>query len=134
MSKPLFKVNVSVIIKNQDDEILMIKRADDEEVFPGYWGIPGGTVEPTDASLEAALSRECQEEVGVEIGDILLLSNDISNKGDDRGALYLVYTATYKAGSPKPLDGTAEVKWLNIETIRTLNLTPMTMELIDLCR
>lgn len=133
MSKPLFKVNASVIIKNHDCEILMIKRSDEEDVFPGFWGIPGGTVEPTDFSLEHALMRECMEEVGIRINNIKHLSNDISDKGDNKGALYIVYTAEYESGNPKPLDGTAEVAWLSVNTIRNLQLTPKTMELIELC-
>lgn len=132
MSHPPFKVNVSVVIKKADD-VLLIKRADDEEVFPGYWGIPGGTVEPTDATLETALTRECLEEVGIEIENIRLVSNNINNKGAKGGALYLVYVAEHSSGEPKPLDGTAKVEWLSINKIRKLNLTPMTLEIIESC-
>jgi ADP-ribose pyrophosphatase YjhB (NUDIX family) len=132
MSSLPFKVNVSVVIKKGSD-VLLIKRADDEEVFPGYWGIPGGTVEPTDQTLEGALVRECREEVGVEIADIKLVSNNINDKGEKGGALYLVYSATHASGEPKPLDGTAAVEWLDIERIRGLNLTPMTLEIIESC-
>lgn len=132
MSSLPFKVNVSVVIKNNND-VLLIKRADDEEVFPGFWGIPGGTVEPTDGTLENALIRECTEEVGVEIKDIKLVSNNINDRGEKGGALYLVYSASYASGEPKPLDGTAAVEWLGIDKIRELNLTPMTLEIIESC-
>ena len=133
MSHTPFKVNVSVVIVNGDGKFLLIKRADEEEVFPGYWGVPGGTVEASDATLEAALLRECVEEVGIEIDQIKLLTNDISDKGDKGGALYLVYMAKYTVGTPKPLDGTAAVEWLDIESIRVLNLTPKTLEVIESC-
>jgi len=132
MSKVLFKVNVSTVIM-KDGKFLVIKRADDEEVFPGMWGIPGGTVEPTDANLEAALSRECEEEVGIVIKNSTLIADDIHDKGD-KGAIYLVYKSEYQSGEPKPLDGTAEVHWLDIETIRTLQLTPKTLDMIELCQ
>jgi 8-oxo-dGTP diphosphatase len=126
-----FKVNVSVIIR-RNDEFLLLKRADDEDVFPGLWGIPGGTVEPTDKNLEAALQRECLEEVDVVIGETKLISNNINDKGD-KGALYLVYEAMYESGEPKALDGTADVQWLKIDQIRTLELTPMTLDIIEAC-
>lgn len=132
MSSLPFKVNVSVVIKNED-KVLLIKRADDEDVFPGFWGIPGGTVEPTDTTLEVALERECDEEVGVKIQDIEMVSNNINDRGEKGGALYLVYSASYASGEPKPLDGTAAVEWLGIEKIRELNLTPMTLEIIESC-
>ena len=126
-----FKVNVSCVIK-KDHDFLLIKRADDEEVFPGYWGIPGGTVEPADATLEDALVRECEEEVGVEITNLEIVSNDINDKGD-KGALYIVYKADHMTGEPKALDGTAEAKWLSIDDARTLNLTPKTLEMLEAC-
>lgn len=131
MNKNLFKINVSVIIKNKDGKLLLIKRSEDEEVFPGYWGIPGGTVEQTDGNLESALQRECEEEVGISIDTIQLVSNNINNRGEKGGALYLVYTANHTGGEVKPLDGTEKAEWLTIETIRTLNLTPMTLEIIE---
>lgn len=131
MSKPLFKVNVSTVIV-KDDRFLMVKRADDEEVFPGFWGIPGGTVELSDTSLEAALVRECEEEIGVKVVHPRLISNDIHSNGET-GALYLVYQAQYDSGEPRPLDGTAEVKWLRVDEIRTLELTPKTLEMIEVC-
>ena len=131
MSSYNFKVNVSCVIK-KDYDFLLIKRADDEEVFPGYWGIPGGTVEPADATLEDALVRECAEEVGVEITNLEIVSNDINDKGE-KGALYIVYKADYMAGEPKALDGTAEAKWLSIDDARTLNLTPKTLEMLEAC-
>lgn len=132
MSKILFKVNVSTVIV-KDGKFLVIKRADDEEVFPGMWGIPGGTVEPTDPTLEAALVRECEEEVGIVIKNNVLIADDIHDKGD-KGAIYLVYKSEYLSGEPKPLDGTAEVHWLDIETIKSLQLTPRTLDMIELCQ
>jgi len=132
MSKVLFKVNVSTVIM-KDGKFLVIKRADDEDVFPGMWGIPGGTVEPTDVTLEAALSRECEEEVGIVIKNSILVADDIHDKGD-KGAIYLVYKSEYFSGEPKALDGTAEVHWLGIEEIRTLELTPKTLDMIELCQ
>lgn len=131
MSSYNFKVNVSCVIKKNND-FLLIKRADDEDVFPGYWGVPGGTVEPTDATLEDALLRECMEEVGIEIEDVEAISNDINDKGD-KGALYIVYKAVHGKGELRALDGTAEVKWLGIDEIRDLMLTPKTMEMIEAC-
>jgi len=46
------------------DRLVLIKR-----IKPGqapYWTTPGGGVESTDVSLEAALRRELQEELGAE--------------------------------------------------------------------
>ncbi len=130
MSYSSFKVNVSAVIKNSSGEVLMVRRSDDEEVFPGHWGIPGGTVEPTDRDLESALRRECTEEVGIDIDTIQPLANNIRSQ-DGRASLYIVYTAEYKDGTPMALDGTAEVAWLALDAIRNLRLTPSTLDNIE---
>jgi len=132
MNKPLFKVNVSAVVK-KDDTFLLIKRADDETVFPGYWGIPGGTVEYGDGNLEAALSREFMEEVGIEIEPVRLIANNTVVK-PEKAMLYLVFEARHIAGDPKPLEDTQVVEWLTYDQAATLQLTPQTLEMLALCR
>lgn len=124
-----FKVNISAVIR-KNDTFLLVRRSDDEDAFPGYWGIPGGTVEPSDPTLGAALQRECMEEVGVTIKDIRLISHNIDDKGE---TLYLVYEANYSSGDPKALEGIAEVTWLTIDKTRHLKLTPMALDIIESC-
>ena len=97
-----------------------------------WLAIPGGTVEPTDATLEDALQRECLEEVGITVDNIRSITNDIHDKGE-KGALYIVYEASYASGEVKPLDGTADAQWLTIEQVRELELTPKTLEIIEKC-
>ena len=75
-----FIVNVSVVIFNRNNKILLCHRSINEDVFPGFWGIPGGKVDNEDSTLEAGLKREVLEEVGVEIKNIVLLSNNIRVK------------------------------------------------------
>lgn len=56
--------SVRAILLDEDDRLVLIKR-----IKPGqvpYWTTPGGGVESTDGSLEAALRRELHEELGAE--------------------------------------------------------------------
>jgi 8-oxo-dGTP pyrophosphatase MutT (NUDIX family)/predicted kinase len=46
----------------------------------GKWGLPGGHIEPGDASPEAALRREMREELGIELGPVTLVG-DWPHKG-----------------------------------------------------
>ncbi|MFI7075662.1 NUDIX domain-containing protein [Micromonospora sp. NPDC049903] len=56
--------SVRAILLDGDDRLVLIKR-----IKPGqapYWTTPGGGLESTDVSLEAALRRELHEELGAE--------------------------------------------------------------------
>jgi len=126
-----FKVNVSAIIFDQEGRVLIQKRAADEEVFPGKWGIPGGTVEMTDTSLESALAREVREEVGIEIRDIAMLQDNIRPK-ELYGMLYIVYVANHESGEASAMDGTESVLWARDSEIGTFDFTPTTQDAIRL--
>lgn len=128
MSATKFKLNVSTII-NKNGLVLIQKRAMDEEVFPGLFGIPGGTVESSDKDLIEALKREVMEEVGVEITNVRLLQNNIITK-PGKSTLYMVFTSDYKAGNAQAMDGTESVQWSNMEEIKELEFTPTTKELL----
>lgn len=132
MSNALFALNVSVVISN-DEGFLLIKRAEDEDVFPGYWGIPGGEVEANDASLEEALKRECLEEIEVTIDNLSLISNNIVER-NGKLVLYVVYKAKLGADSktPKAMDGTDLVEWKSLAQSKELKLTPKTLDMLEL--
>lgn len=61
-----------MIIFNQNNQILFVKRNKDEEFEPGKYALPGGHVEPAESPLLAAI-REVEEEIGIKL-DIKLVS------------------------------------------------------------
>ncbi len=128
MSK-FFKINVSTIIINNKKQVLLQKRALGEEVFPGKWGIPGGTVEMSDKSLVKALEREVKEEVGIEIKNISFYDENLVPK-EAYGISYIVFLSEYKAGTARALSETEEIKWAKLEDIESLDFTPKTKELV----
>lgn len=62
---------VRAVILTQDDRLWLFKRVRPDR--PVYWSTPGGGVEPSDASLEAALHREIHEETGGHVEILKLL-------------------------------------------------------------
>jgi A/G-specific adenine glycosylase len=56
----------AAVIRRDDGRVLLTKRPP-EGLLGGLWEFPGGTLEETDADLQACLRREIQEELGVEV-------------------------------------------------------------------
>lgn len=55
---------VDIILVNKNQEILLLKRGQYDDLFPGKWGLPGGHAEEnSDAGVNAR--RECYEETNI---------------------------------------------------------------------
>ncbi len=132
MESNTFQVNLSVIVFNSKGEVLLIKRSLDEEVYPGLWGIPGGKLDSADKNLEEGLAREVKEETGILINkDLKLISNNVF-VSPENNKVYLVFTAKYESGEPKPLEDTEEVRWFGHEELPPKeDFTPFTFDLIS---
>ncbi len=65
---PLIMVGAAVLILDEQERLLMQKRADN-----GTWGIPGGMMEP-DEKFEETARRETLEETGIEVGQLELFN------------------------------------------------------------
>lgn len=61
------RVGVGVVVRNDNGQVLLERRSD-----CGWWGLPGGRIEPGESAIEAAI-REVKEETGLTIQVIQLL-------------------------------------------------------------
>lgn len=59
------EVAVGILIRNEDDALLLSTRPEDKP-YAGYWEFPGGKIEAGE-TVEQALRRELQEELGITI-------------------------------------------------------------------
>lgn len=128
MSK-MFKVNVSTVVFNDNGQVLIQKRSKDEDIFPGMWGIPGGTIEMKDVSVRNALKREVREEVMIEIDDIEFFRENIVAK-EIYGVVYLVFISKYASGKAGFSQEVEEIRWVKKTEIDNYNFTPTTKEII----
>ena len=66
--RPVVEVAVGVLIKATGDFLLTSRPPG--KVYEGYWEFPGGKLELGE-TVEQALRRELQEEIGITIGDVI---------------------------------------------------------------
>ena len=65
VDRPVVEVAVGVLL--QPDERFLLTSRPEGKVYAGYWEFPGGKLEAGE-SVEQALRRELQEELGIVIG------------------------------------------------------------------
>ncbi|KAL8696599.1 MAG: hypothetical protein Q9224_002712 [Gallowayella concinna] len=69
------KIVIGALIIKYDaqgkSEILMLKRAAHEKIYPNIFEIPGGKVEDSDATILDAVKREVFEEAGMEVKKVI---------------------------------------------------------------
>jgi 8-oxo-dGTP diphosphatase len=75
----------------------------------GRWEFPGGKVAPGE-SEEAALARELQEELGIEVISALPLMR-LTHRYPDRDIELSMWVVERYDGEPQPLDG-QRLKWV----------------------
>src|SRR5579875_2271408 len=106
--------SVNVIVTDDQDRILMIRRTDN-----GNWAVPGGGIELGESLIEAAM-RETKEESGVDcqITGISGIYTDprhiilYTSNGEARQEFSIVLTARPAGGQPAPSSETSEVRWV----------------------
>ncbi|MFJ1858919.1 NUDIX domain-containing protein [Streptomyces anulatus] len=113
---------VRAVLVTADDTMLVIRRT--RPGIPEYWVLPGGGVEPSDESREAALHREIHEEIAGKADIIRLLHTMESD--DERQFFYLARIATWsfddRTGPEFSAEGRGEY---------ALEEIPLTMEGLD---
>ena len=116
-----YGLTVRGIIKNDNDEILIVKRHPKSKTDPEMWELPGGKVESKEFFTDA-LVREIKEEVNldVNVGDFTeAIQNDYSHKRTIQIMMYLDVIE----GEVKISEEHTEWMWANLNKIRTLKLS-----------
>lgn len=116
-----YGLTVRGIIKNDNDEILIVKRHPKSKTDPEMWELPGGKVEKGEFFADA-LVREIKEEVNldVNVGDFAeAVQNDYSHKRTVQLMMYLDVIA----GDIKISEEHTDWMWASIEKIRTLEIS-----------
>lgn len=66
LPKGLYHAGVDIWIRNSKGELLIQKRSNEKESYPGMWAMTGGSIISGESSINAA-HRETLEELGIDI-------------------------------------------------------------------
>lgn len=132
--KKLYSVIVNCVIINNYNKVLIAQRSLEEDHEGGKWSIPGGKIESTDEEHNVLLKnikKEVLEEVGVEIfDDVVLVYDNTFTRTNGDSVLALVFSCKYKSGEARPLEDTADVKWIGKDEINDYEFSPNVKEYI----
>ena len=106
--------SVNVVVTSDSDEILLIRRSDNDN-----WAIPGGAIELGESMTQAAI-RETKEESGIdcEITGLVGIYTDpkhvilYTSNGEARQEFSIVLTGRPVGGELTPSSESSEVRWV----------------------
>ena len=116
-----YGLTVRGIIKNDNNEILIVKRHPKSRTDPEMWELPGGKVEKGEFFVDA-LIREIKEEVNldVKVGDFAeAVQNDYMHK---RTVQIMMYLEDVK-GDIKISEEHTDWMWASLDKIKTLEIS-----------
>ncbi|WP_292824051.1 NUDIX domain-containing protein [Methanobrevibacter sp.] len=117
------------VIKNTDNEILILKRHPKSKTDPEMWELPGGKVEKGE-HFTNALIREIKEETNLdcEVGDFCeAVQNDYMHK---RTVQLIMYLENIK-GDVKISEEHTEFMWADLEKIRSLEISSSLKKILE---
>jgi ADP-ribose pyrophosphatase YjhB (NUDIX family) len=116
--------SVNVIVTNDQGEILLIRRTDNEN-----WAVPGGAIDLGESLTQAAV-RETKEETGIdcEITGLVGIYTDpkhvmhYTSNDEVRQEFSIVLTARPMGGMPTPSNESSEVRWVAADDVRSYQM------------
>lgn len=116
-----FGLVVRAVIKDSDDNILILKRAPDSRSNPLCWELPGGKVEPGE-SFDHAMIREIKEETNLNISlrrAVGIAQQDLAHIH----SVHVIMTVGVYSGDLKISDEHTDYRWASLGEIKSLNLS-----------
>ena len=121
-------------IRNTPGQYLLCRMPENHGVYPGQWGLVGGGLENGE-TIEEAIRREVQEEIGLELREItqLFFSDDrrvkkLRDGGTEEQYLVYLYFAGVAEGEITLCDEWSEYAWVNEEEIHGMDLNTKTRQ------
>ncbi|ORT48327.1 7,8-dihydro-8-oxoguanine-triphosphatase [Vibrio sp. qd031] len=103
----------AIIFNPQKTEVFITQRPQDKHKG-GYWEFPGGKVEESE-SVEQAIARELDEEIGIEVTEQNLFEH-LHHDYPDKALTFDFITVTQFRGTPYGREG-QPARWVAIEQL-----------------
>ncbi len=109
-----------------DDNRLLAAQRSAPPALAGFWELPGGKVDVGETD-EAALVRECREELGV---DIMLGARVGRDWPIGEHGVLRVWLAGIAVGEPRAIEHTA-LRWLTVDELHDVSWLPADVPIVD---
>lgn len=122
-------VTATVAVFDPSGRILLCRRKESSDAYPGYWCLPGGFIEVDKETAEECAKRECLEETNLAlvIARLSLLGVYSDPLCDPRGhvvnaAYWSVYPDSHSSihAELTPGDDVVDARWFTQEDVLTL--------------
>ncbi|MDF2181549.1 Nudix family hydrolase [Neptuniibacter sp. CAU 1671] len=120
----------AAVIKNAQGEILLALRPNDKHQG-GLWEFPGGKVEQGE-TVQEALKRELQEEVGIQVTKCRPLIQ-ISHRYPDKAVLLDVFLVSEFEGQAEGCEGQA-ICWTTADGLSDFSFPAANQPIVDACQ
>ena len=125
----LFLIGVKVIIFNDEDQILLLKRSEKTSRAHG-WDFAGGSVDRGESPLEAVV-REVSEETGLTIDTVRTLSTSHGHV-KDREYVLLGFSARLSSGEVTLSWEHESYQWMTLEEVKSIELPESQRLIMDM--
>lgn len=123
---------VRVIVRDSEENVLIVVHRNDRKGGKGVWNFPGGKIEVGE-SPEAAARREVQEETGISVNALSLVCEDYFMLGHDIWKGYF-FRAIFDGGSPKNLEPHkfSRVEFIDQTTVKRRGVKAFVSDIMDM--
>jgi len=112
------------LITDKEGKILLMKRAEQSSMYPGYWGLVGGFIDWGETGEQAAV-REAKEEIGVTIKVNRFIGRYYNTPTPEKSTVItLPHHSEIVEGTPYPAqpEECSDVGWFTPEEVRQMKL------------
>lgn len=125
--KPI-RLSVKAVVRNAEDQYLVIRRSQASKNNAGMWDLPGGKCDPGE-SMEAALRREVEEETGLHVR-LNRVAGSAQWDLPDRTVAYMIMEAELVDGEVQLSGEHDDYQWASSAELTQLEFPPQFCEFL----